>query len=337
MATMKLMHHYTIATAASFCANPAFTSTSTINIPRLSFNNPFLLHALLSCTALHLARLYPEVGDSSSWLSIASANRSTALEHLKNNPTNSTNTDTQFIGICFLTLCTISSSLAASPANIFGLLKVVHKVWSDLTSFAYKDPNLGDMNFITRLSAFASSSPQSTPLRIPRHLNRILEPASFPESYELTDPEVIAAYTTAVDILLGTAYPLSQTGFETMCAILWPAFFSKKFCQLLNEKRQRALVLLYHYLVMLQSVEQKGIWWACDATRCLDFVETLVDMRCRAWLASEWIEEEHGGGDDHHHLLEFEFGLELENSLSDDNFLVQGSPSAAVVTRNKLY
>uniref|UniRef100_A0A0W0FEW4 Zn(2)-C6 fungal-type domain-containing protein n=1 Tax=Moniliophthora roreri TaxID=221103 RepID=A0A0W0FEW4_MONRR len=329
VATLQLMHHYTVVTSASFCANPAFTTTSTIHIPRLSFTNPFLLHAMLSCTALHLARLYPPEMGGSTWLSTAHANRSIAMDYLKASPTNSTSSDTQFIGICFLTLCTISSSLAASPANIFGLLKVVHKVWSKLTSFAYRDPNLGDMNFITRLSSFASSQ-TSTPLRLPYHLNRIPESTSFPEAYELADPEVVAAYKSAVDTLLSTAYPLSQTGFETMCAILWPAFFSKKFCQLLIEKRQRALVLLYHYLVMLQGVEQKGCWWACDATRCLDFVENLVDIRCRAWLASEWIEEEGGDG-----LLNV--GVELEDTLSDDSLLARGELSATVVTRNKLY
>ncbi|KAK7040381.1 hypothetical protein VNI00_009858 [Paramarasmius palmivorus] len=282
-AALQLVHHYTVYSSSSFCSNADFTATCTIAIPRLSFTNPFLLHAMLSSTALHLGRLHPSDDTGTKWLEYASRHRKIAMLHLTNEKLPTSSADTQYIGICFLTLYTISNALNTTPSNIFSLLTAIHNVWSKINSFMYTDQSLGPMQPIARSDA---------PVPMPSHLERIYVPndTTIPDSSELEDPEIAEAYKSAVDILLHTFYPLSQTGFEIMSAILWPAFFPKRFCDLLNEKKQRALVLLYHYLVILRRIGEDGCWWACDMGRCADYVYGLVDVEWRVWLASEWID-----------------------------------------------
>ncbi|KAK7039116.1 hypothetical protein VNI00_010301 [Paramarasmius palmivorus] len=296
--TLELVHHYTVHGSSALCSNVDFTFTCRTAIPKLSFTNLFLWHAMLSSTALHLGHLYPSDNPKrTEWLSLASFHRKISL-NLHHTitltaaepppPTSITDSDTKYIGIGFLTLYTISSALSISPSNIFSLLTTMHNMWSKINSFTFTDPTLGAMMPMHPISH--SPVPVSGPILL--YLKRIYVPNdnSIPDSSELRDPEITDAYKSAVDALLYTFYPLTQTGFEVMGAIQWPAFFSKRFCDLLNEKRQRALVLLYHYLVILRRIGDEGYWWACDMGRCEEYVYGLVNEEWRMWLERRWID-----------------------------------------------
>ncbi|KAK7039118.1 hypothetical protein VNI00_010303 [Paramarasmius palmivorus] len=295
--TLELVHHYTVFSYSSFCSDAKFSITCRNTIPTLSFTSPFLRHAMFSSTALHLGHLYPpDSPKRHEWLTRAFFHRKTALDvqtiTTSDSHDLSANSDTQYIGICFLTIYAISSSLHTSPSNIFGLLTILHNVWSKLTKFMYQDPELGAIDPISH---------SDVPVPIPLHLKQIYEyipnDPSLPDPSELKDPEVAKAYKSAADILIHTFYPLSQTGLEMMGVIQWPAFFPKRFCDLLNQRKQRALVLLYCYLVVLGGFGEK-LWWACDMGRCADHVYGLLNPEWRMWLKRGWVYSDGYGEDE---------------------------------------
>ncbi|KAI3621585.1 c6 transcription [Moniliophthora roreri] len=271
--SLQMMHHFTTATAASILSDPRCIDIMATMPPQLSWDNPHLFHALLSCAALHLGRLYPE---ESKWVYLASAHRRAAIDAIPG----ATNPDAKFVMIGLFVLYTISSSLFASPKNIFSLMTSLHNVCSPFVGgrSIYEDQR---MKVVDPFSA----NMQPNSVEALQHLQQIYD---FPtsgiesESEELADPGIRAAYRKAVEALC-VVYPLCQTGYETNGAILWPVLFGRKFCDLLNERRQRALVVLYYYLGMLKCIDEK-FWWAKEAGRCQDYVYGLLDVGWRAWV-----------------------------------------------------
>ncbi|KAK7039119.1 hypothetical protein VNI00_010304 [Paramarasmius palmivorus] len=295
---LEVIHYYTACSSSSFCSNANFADTCKIAIPTLSFTNPFLRHAMFSCTALHLGHLYSwNEFKKTEWLDRASLHRKISFSLLHQTvkpptPIVDSESDTKYIGICFLALYTISSGLKASPSKIFSILTFIHNCWSgnQINTFMYADRRLGPMQPIT-----PSRSGAQTPMMEHLMLICIPDDTSIPDRWELEIPEIAEAYKSAVDVLLHTFYPLSQTGFQIMSAIQWPALFPKRFCDLLNERKQRALVLLYHYLVTLRHIGDNGYWWACDMGRCADYVYSLLNFEWQMWLGRGlgWL---HNGG-----------------------------------------
>ncbi|KAI3601448.1 c6 zinc finger domain protein [Moniliophthora roreri] len=275
MSSFQILHHYTTVTYTSFFSNPTFTTTSRVTFPQLSWHHPHLLHALLSCTALHLGRLYPKDSEP-NWLYRASAHRKAAIDALPS----ATNPDAKYLTIGFFTMYTISSSLSSSPENIFSLMTSMHSVWSALEKqHGFTNQKLRDLD---PLSVNLQWDPAVKALG---HLQQIYDPTTSglgSEPEDLSDPDIRAAYRRAVKAFY-VAYPFSQTGIESRCVVLWPAFFGKKYSALLSERRQRALVVLYYYLEMLRGISHK-CWWVSDAAKCQDYVYGLLDVGWRGWL-----------------------------------------------------
>ncbi|ESK89126.1 c6 transcription [Moniliophthora roreri MCA 2997] len=271
--SLQIMHHFTTATAASFLSDPRCINIMATMPPQLSWDNPHLFHTLLSFSALHLGRLYPE---ESKWVYLASAHRRAAIDTLPG----ATNTDAKSLMIGIFILYTISSSLFSSPRNIFSLMTSLHNV---LTSFVARHDTYKDQR-INVVEPF-STNVQANSAEGLGHLQQIYDfrmPGFESGSEELFDPSIRAAYQKAVEALF-IAYPLSQMGYETKCAVLWPALFGTKFRDLLTERRQRALVVLYYYLGMLKSIGER-IWWASEAGRCQDYVYGLLDAGWKGWV-----------------------------------------------------
>ncbi|KAI3609267.1 c6 transcription [Moniliophthora roreri] len=288
--SLQLIHHFTTATSATYCSDFEYTAATVIAVPQLSWFNSHLLHAMLSGTALHLGRLYP---NDLQWITLASTHRKAAIDALPG----AMNPDAKFISIGFFSMYTISSSLSSSPENIFSLVTSLHNVWSSLKirGHAYANPSLKDFNPFVASARYVSGLESVEVLEPLRQIYDI-DPSDSQvvgmdvglDSEELLDPGVKEAYRTGVEALYA-AYPLSRIGLEAKSAVVWPALCGKWFLALLNERRQRALVVLCFYLVMLREVSER-CWWASDVGKCLEYVYGLLDSGWRDWLNEALIE-----------------------------------------------
>ncbi|ESK91274.1 c6 zinc finger domain protein [Moniliophthora roreri MCA 2997] len=275
--SLRIMHHFTTATSSSFSSDPETRITFCTTVPQLSWNNPRIFHALLACTALHLGRIYPE---EPNWIYFASAHRKAAI----NASPNVMNLEVKFLVVGFFTMYTISSSLASSPENIIPLMSSLHNVWSVM-----EGRNLYANQGLKDLEPLLTNSQTDPAVKALVHLKRIydLESGPGPDSEELFDPGIGEAYKEAVEALW-VAYPLSRMGHESKSVVVWPLLFGKKFRDLLNEKRQRALVVLYYYLGMVKGMSEKH-WWANDFPKCMEYVYGLLDDEWRDWLRDMFI------------------------------------------------
>ncbi|ESK88721.1 c6 zinc finger protein [Moniliophthora roreri MCA 2997] len=281
--SLRMIHHYTTTTLTTYCSNPSYLATATQTIPQLSFNDPVLMHGLLACTALHLGRLHANNNQPTqqNWIARASAHRRAAITLLSN--FQSLNPDAHLMTVGCFSLYTISSSFSSSsPENVFSLMTSLHNVWSPLLGQQlYVDPKLKAMEF----GRLASSSATIGFLRPLQHL---CHASTNLDLEELSDLDIRVSYQTAVDALYH-AHPLSQTGYEVRSVVVWPALAGKKYLKLLNERRQRALVVFYFYLVMLSDLG-RWCWWANGAERCAVHVYELLDEGWKEWLRESTVE-----------------------------------------------
>ncbi|ESK88710.1 c6 zinc finger domain-containing protein [Moniliophthora roreri MCA 2997] len=269
--SLRLIHHFAVASASTYCSDPEYTDIITIAIPQISWYHPHLLHAMLSCTALHLGRLYSNLNSNeTNWISLASAHRKAAIAAFPS----AMNLDAKFITVGFFSVYTISSSLSSSPENIFSMVTSLHNVWSALRGRRmYEDDSLKDLDPFVAYSGSEAVSKALGPLQ------HIYDPSQALEPEELLDSGIREAYRVGVGALY-VAYQLNLTGFESKAVVVWPALFGKWFLALLNARKQRALVVLYFYAIMLRDVSEK-CWWANEAERCLEYVYGMLDTEWR--------------------------------------------------------
>ncbi|ESK85619.1 c6 zinc finger protein [Moniliophthora roreri MCA 2997] len=286
--SLQVFHHYMTVTAPSLCTDPIYVAASTSPLPRLLFSNPVCMHATLAFTALHLGRLYELSSSPSSqnWVARASAHRKAAIG-LFLSP--SLNPDVHFMTIRSLLFYTVSSSLSSpssSPESIFSLVTLLHNVWSPLKQFIYADPWLKDVScHFRRLVSAAALTTHDLSTRFLAPLHHLYDDTLTNldlDREELDDSDIKEAYRMAVFGLIAT-YPLTQTGLEARSLVFWPALFGKRFVELLNERRQRALIILYYYLMILRNLSER-FWWVSEVGRWVDYVYGLIDERWREWL-----------------------------------------------------
>uniref|UniRef100_A0A0W0F3Y5 Zn(2)-C6 fungal-type domain-containing protein n=1 Tax=Moniliophthora roreri TaxID=221103 RepID=A0A0W0F3Y5_MONRR len=279
--SLQILQHFIDVTAPSLCTDPIFVAASTSHLPQLLFSNPVCMHATLALTALHLGRLHEPSSSPSSqnWVARASAHRKAAIG-LFLSP--SLNPEVDFMTVGSLLLYTISSSLSSpssSPESIFSLVTLLHNAWSPLKQFVYADPWLSrHLRRPESAAVFARGS--NTGFLAP--LRHLYDTSTNLDLEELDDPDIKEAYRTAVHGLC-VAYSLTQTGLEARSLVFWPALLGERFLGLLNEKRQRALMILFYYLMVLMNLGER-FWWVSEVGRWVDYVYGLINERWREWL-----------------------------------------------------
>uniref|UniRef100_A0A0W0G1G8 Uncharacterized protein n=1 Tax=Moniliophthora roreri TaxID=221103 RepID=A0A0W0G1G8_MONRR len=191
------------------------------------------------------------------------------------------NPEAKFISIGFFTIYTISSSLCSSPENIFSLVNSLHNVWSALEEW-HTDAK-------THVKPIEPDSVEKKLVPL-QEIYKPSETTPCVEPEELLDPEIRKLYQQSAEALC-VAYAFSRVGREGKSAVLWPTLFGKKFCTLLNRRTQRALVLLYCYLLMLKDVSE-GCWWLSEIGRCLEHVYESLNPGWRDWLCDVYKADE---------------------------------------------
>uniref|UniRef100_A0A0W0F6M5 Uncharacterized protein n=2 Tax=Moniliophthora roreri TaxID=221103 RepID=A0A0W0F6M5_MONRR len=280
--SMRLMHHWTTVLSSSLATAPVNIPLLQHHFPQLAFDRPFLLHSMLALSAFHLSLVYPESRENA--LS-ATLHRQSALSLLTSLSIGGF--DQSVLGIAFLTTTTMTNGFnSPQHHNLIAMLTTIHNIFHGKNYFIFCDQTFLGLNFTSFLSQLQGDVGAPNNL-FPAHLLQIHLPDSeiFPEPEELANPRVSDAYRSAV-VTLRTAWLFVSLGFESFGAVSWPENFSDKFCALLNEKRPRALVLLYHYCAMLAGTSP-ACWWARRSGQHMDWIRGVLDEQWRACLHME--------------------------------------------------
>ncbi|ESK97049.1 c6 zinc finger domain protein [Moniliophthora roreri MCA 2997] len=273
MTSLKLLHHFSLVTAPTL----AYGTSSSIHVaqfvvPRLAFNNPFLMHLLLAASSIHLHTLYHPLGISDEkYLDLAQSHRQRALTLMPAD----LDPDFGMISLAFLVICKFADSLSEPPARLSPndsgfplILSVIELIRRTVHSadWDFHDEELQAMNWPLRPranAAYLNNHPVTNgiPIAFPFFLTRIHLPTTeYPNPEEVMDPETSRAYEVAADALCDCWHVCQRPNTELGGMLSWPVRISDMFYRFLIEKRPRALVLLYYYCMVLTRLGH--CWWA---------------------------------------------------------------------------
>ncbi|KAK0186288.1 hypothetical protein F5146DRAFT_125486 [Armillaria mellea] len=281
--TLELIHHYAIATSHTLSVDPFVTSVWKSVVPKLAFapENRFLLYGILAMSALHAYHADPTAGRYAVAASTYHWQAKTELHKAQIG-------GKVDIGVVFITLSLLAMyqfatssivSLSSSYWNITvqNITCEVARVWPQLRE--------GVLRPALDVTAPATGS---TPLEesFSSSLSTLLSTAdSSPDSEELRDASVYAAYKESIHILEISWKALYQ---DWSASCLWWAMAPNMFFHLLTEGKPRALIILAHYCVMMKRVSKDDPWWARKQWG-IEAVRILSGLDARWAPSLEWL------------------------------------------------
>ena len=277
------MHQYTASTC--FTLGGFYTDTLRhtwqILVPQEAFRHPFLLHSLLSITALHKLFL-GEADNPTMCLQSALHHRQLALTSSKSamsNPTNA-NQDALYTFSALTNHIAWALPFAAGSGKLQDPIAEIAQIMAltrGSTFFAQE-------NFEGRREKIAPPVRKgflSSTAAIPEDIQAQLDILSE-ESHILGEAESSGALCLKAIEVLALCFRNTVDNEEEPAVVLcWLAMIPRDFAVLLVERQDLALVILAHYAVLLYGL--RDVWW------CKGWGVELVGFISRS-LEGRWLE-----------------------------------------------
>lgn len=288
MLDLTLMHHWSVKAGVTIANHTVIKELWRMQVPSLATRHPFLMHALLAISALHLHHENSEPSKSNLYLSAASqhheyAVRGTAdcLAHISRD-----NCDALVASSCLVVIYSFITSRidevgSHGPAQIASwvpLLRGVHSILKQVWNWVSDGPLSPLLHQYKRVASGDRLDPEAE--RIIQSLYGLCKDRSLPGSDELSDVATSTAYMTAIAELRRSFEIVAEWESSDGSIFVWLVDVSDKYVELLAEHRPRAMVIFMHYCALFSLAEE--FWWAKGSA--------LFELRkCEQYLTEEWL------------------------------------------------
>lgn len=288
MMDLELLHHFTTSTYRTISTEEDIREVWRLVVPRIALSHEFLMHAVLAMSALHLSAL----GSRDKPYAVAAAeHHSRALGPLRAAlPVLSTEHANALMATSSLTAlyafaCRPGAGdlLPTAPTWIplfRGIMETIYACWNLICNgelmplWGRKDIDKGsyDGEDIEFPSSLFDLSQRGTP--------------GEPDPKELEDDHVLEVYHRATEELKNSLDLFRSTAPRVASAFAWPCSMQDELLRFIEEQRPRALVLVAHHCVILESVEEQYWWVKGRGVDELRRIEGVLDEKWKRWL--EW-------------------------------------------------
>lgn len=291
---MRLLHHYITVTAKTLAYTPDVADVYSTYIPKVAFDNSYVLHAILSLTALHLSR--SDLAQRVDYILKARRHHQTALAQFRAGVKAISESNFEvvlvFNAFLFPYTCAISASSTDMEdvfESIFSNLIVTRMVGPLIqASGLYEDMLRSDLgriipNDVRSIDWKHAEPPQET---------QLVQLRRFSEGFHHVYPtEITDAYKEAIDrldLLFEATSKLPKPPSDSLLR-LWIHFVPARFIELLSEKQPGALIIFAHYGVFLGRNQN---YWFLEGIGelILSVADAFVPMEWRSWL--DWPKEQ---------------------------------------------
>ncbi|KAK7062910.1 hypothetical protein VNI00_000408 [Paramarasmius palmivorus] len=277
MTTLKLFHHYSLVTSTTLAHSPDALGTIQFAVPSMAFTEPLLMHSMLAVASMHMHTLLNPIGISDEdYLGLSQRHRNQALSLTRN----SLSPDTILLVMGHLMIYRFAEAFCTTngPPAIFTLIATVRSALPNF-DYVFREEQLLPLNWphrtLDQLEEHIKSSPTHIPF--PSLLHQIHLPSSaFPDPEEVSTPETSEVYHMAVEYLRYTWYMCQDPNASLGGAMSWLVRMSDDFYGFLTERRPRAMVILYHYCLILSQL--KHYWWA-SGKDSLSWIAMMLDAQ----------------------------------------------------------
>jgi hypothetical protein len=256
---LELLHNYSTSTCMTIATTPSVQTYMRINVPRMGFSHPLVLHAVLAISALHLAHF--KKGDSKAvYRNEAEYHYETALR-LATAELQDINKDNYPSLYVFASLCSLLIlAMGPAPGNFLLFTNDVIAEWSvmfrgfrgmrHILECDYGLLQNDDLAPLSKLSINQMNLPPSNNEHLEELRDMILATAS-------DDPDLHLYITTLKN--LSESFPIRQTQPCPQLVFVWLYRLSDEFVLCLQQRKPIALVILAHIVVLLNDLS--SFWW----------------------------------------------------------------------------
>ncbi|KAF7558934.1 hypothetical protein G7046_g5225 [Stylonectria norvegica] len=299
MMELRLMHQYTTVTSKTLLINSPMTEDTWQRVvPQMAFSGagkPYLADAILSVAALHLRSLNPNDRDVVRAAHAYSASTLAAYCASLNAGITPDNAEALFLTASLIAFQATASRIfikddadadADDSANRYtlpvawfhafqGVKTVVASSWMWIrNSTAVKHVIDSQPSFQLNLNPRSSHS----------FFGHLLD--GLTEELEAEDPLYVSdtanAYSHAVCVI-----NWAHTNFYSAASLAFPATVSRRFVDLVEAKRPRALSILACFFALLRRMD--GVWWLQDvARREVMGLVSMFEPGSKWWRHLEW-------------------------------------------------
>ncbi|KAJ6447299.1 Mir1 [Purpureocillium lavendulum] len=293
----KLLHHYTTATYLTLVDRHGTEAIWRDAMAALARQHDFLMHALLACSALHLAHLVP--AEQKRYLMRAQSHQDSAMPLFRRAITNVTEDNCHAV-LAFAHLLVVYSFAADQPDERLLLADPSSPHPGLLSSWLYFIRNgcllvcdFWDLIERGPLGPLAQSWESALPdleqdpirLQMQSHLLSLIPDAAVGGTAggELWPADICETYRDAAARLswaLAAARTLGDDEFTTWDAVrLWPMEVPVSYMEILSKGHPAALVLLAHYCRLLERLEPH---WYFEG-RAGTLIQSIIGGLSEAW------------------------------------------------------
>jgi len=282
MDNLELLHHFTTSTYATLSSSADINELWKTAVPRLAIKNEFLMHALLSTSALHISslrdadaayRLAAERHHDKALISLQAA-LSEFPERVGN---------ALFAASCLVVIYAFACQTSTSNHSLTAV------TWIPLTRgisaiIASSQTIVAEGELAPLLHELLGRDSDEERPELPQSA-LLLVTGDAPDPEELLDPGVADVYTAAVDTLREAWDTFWGTTARIAAAFTWPTRMPEEFVRYLEEQRPRALVILSYHCSMLTALD--SFWWikGRPADEIARIEALLGDEWRKGWLA----------------------------------------------------
>ena len=281
-----LLHHYLKSTYLTLVDRHGADDAWQIGFPQLAQSNPFLMHGILACSALHLA--YESTSEKQAYLISARGHQDIAMRLFRKAIEQISESNCNAI-LAFSHLLVIYSLAEERPDESLLLANTSESHQELLSNWLYFVRNgcLLVCDFWDRIEngplAMLAASweiPIMSTGTKTSELSSFIRLLSHLEGVEWSQDACSTCRTAALslEMAFGSADALNQEFTIWDAVRVWPMSVSAEYIQLINQEHPAALVLLAHYCLLL--VRLKSIWYVAEAPyRVLAALMARLDSR----------------------------------------------------------
>jgi hypothetical protein len=304
---ITLFNHFRNFTYRDLGRGPMSRQLWKTSIPEMAFSHDFLKHGILACAALHLAHLHP--AERRRYQMIAACHQARALPQFRiaiSAPTEETcNAILAFSNLlivhCFAAEEADADLVLVTDDPECGIPDWLKVIRGSCTMFRHVWPQM--KTGIMRPLIEENLEEEPLPIipdnaELAAHLKELLTLPVFGKNPPIVEilHEQMTAYSSAL-IVLSRAFVRAQAAkdhgvFTLWTAVqIWPARIPIEYLDMLRAREPAALVLLAHYCVLLEPLEES--WYMSGfRKRLLEKIYWQLDEDWRCWL--DWPFSESG-------------------------------------------
>lgn len=280
LTSLELLHQYSTCTYTSFTSQADWQLVWRDRVPKL-FHYPFVMHATLAISALHLSVL--NLPRSEHYLLLAaryyhdaSVALRNVLPHRQTQDGNALFVASSFIAIYAFATPPVNPPTGVEPRALTwlpilrGIEAVVRGEWSQVSG-ELAPSLLGDKPPVPAPPGVSSLPP------LPQLNGLCANVENHEERRIYQDAAAKLHYTWEM-------FRAASGEFWLPMAFLWPVTLCDGFVALLMDRRPRAMVLLAHYNAMFSMLQ--GFWWI--GKRARDELVVIEAAIGEAW-SNEWL------------------------------------------------